>query len=60
MLERRIVQDVIFEKKASDIYTKSRISDESGAIHVKEQALSSSVSWRSSLVHVGNSGALMF
>jgi hypothetical protein len=45
-LERRM-QGVIFEKKVGDIYTKSRISDGSGAIHVKEQALS----WRSSLVH---------
>jgi hypothetical protein len=41
------MQGVIFEKKVGDIYTKSRISDGSGAIHVKEQALS----WRSSLVH---------
>jgi hypothetical protein len=41
------MQDVIFENKVGDIYTKSRISDGSEAIHVKEQALS----WRSSLVH---------
>jgi hypothetical protein len=41
------MQGVIFEKKVGDIYTRSRISGGSGAIHVKEQALS----WRSSLVH---------